>query len=403
MPTKALDAIRRGALLVLGLAALSPAARGAEVIFRPVLSFGVFHSGNVLLIGYDPATGQQATPVGDEFAALAVDLDYDRKTIDSSLSFHYRPSYVWYRQRSDLDYLGNVIAFGYAKQRSRQGGFSASLEAERTDFQGVTALNADHPNTIVPRTTITRAHVSVRGSEVVSLGNLIDWEVHGEAERYEPIPNVVFNNSHSVGVRAGWRFEFSERGTIGLAVNGNRFEYETSPSVNDESLVLTGTYSLGRNTDMVYDVGVSRATSEGVSRINGVFVLSFTQKLTGVSSLNTGASQSHTSGTGLQGSGSTRDTGAWVSYRREPQRRGLNGAIDSSYWYRSVLDLGSASTGQTSTFVLDGSLGWTVNRYVSLNVAAAYTNQNAKNGAPGALDADYATYGINVRWVMRGR
>ncbi len=397
MSIEAFHSVRRSAILALWIAALGPTASAAEVDFRPVLSFGAFYSGNVLLVG---------VPEGDEIAAVALNLDLDRKLPGSTFSFRYQPAYVWYRQYSEFNYLGNTVALSYAKERSRRSGMSASLDASRTDFQGITASNSNRPNTIVPRTTITRVYALVGGSEAVAQRSLMDWQVRAEVHRYKDVPDVVFDNSSAIGARGGWRYELSERSSLGLALTLDRFAYDLQANVIDAALLLTGTYKLGRSTEMQYDVGVTHAKSGGLSRTDGAFRVSFTQALTDVSRLNAGASQSITQGTGLQASptqesglqASTLDSGAWISYEGSQRGRGLHGRVDGAYWYRSGL-----GAGHISTLNFSSSLGWTFNRYVSLSAAYAYVRQSVKTDTPSALNTYYPSYGINLRWAIRGR
>jgi hypothetical protein len=392
----------RGTILASFLfAVFTPTARAAQVDFRPVLSFGVFHSGNVLLVGYDPATGQQSNPVSDDLAILAVDLAVDRNEPGSKFSFLYRPTYAWYRERSDLDYFGNMIELKYAKEASRRSGMSVSLDGTRTDFQGITAQNADRPDSVVPRTTITRAYAVVEGSAAVAQRGLLDWQVHGGLDHYDAVAGVPFNNSNSVGVRGGWRYELSERSSLGVAVSANRIGYDLSAAVIDESLLLTGTYSIGRSTQMAYDVGATHTTSDGPSDTGGLFRIAFKQELTGVSTMNVGASQDVTPGTGLQGS--SRDSGAWVSYERTNEGRGLRGAVNGAYWYRNGLSVGDTAASTSTTLNLTGSIGWTFNRYVGLNATYAFVDQVSKNGGTDAFDTRFSVYGINLRWAIRGR
>jgi hypothetical protein len=233
----------------------------------------------------------------------------------------------------------------------------------------------------------------------------MDWQVRGEVQHFED-PGNAFENSSSIGARGGWRYELGARASLGMAVSVDRFDYELLANVIDAALLLTGTYKLGRSTEMQYDVGATRATSAESSRTDAQFRVAFTQELTDVSRMNAGASQTITQGTGLQasttpGSGlqaSTRDTGAWISYEASQRVRGLHGAVDGAYWYRTGL-----GGGHISTLNLSGLLGWTFNRYVSLDARYAYVRQSNKSSAAIALDTYYPYYGINLRWAIRGR
>jgi hypothetical protein len=95
-----------------GVMVLARPASSAAVDFRPVLTFGLYHSGNVQIIGNNP--------VGDETAAIAVDLAVDRTTANSTFSFYYQASYVGYKDNSSLNYLGNLLGASYTAEMSRR-------------------------------------------------------------------------------------------------------------------------------------------------------------------------------------------------------------------------------------------------------------------------------------------
>ncbi len=100
--------------------------------------------------------------------------------------------------------------------------------------------------------------------------------------------------------------------------------------------------------------------------------------------------------------GATGDSGGWVSNHRDAPLRGLHAAADASYWYRKSLDLAGTGSGATSTFNVVGSVGWTFNRFLSIGANVAYVNQSTDSSTPSVLDADYASYGVNLSWAMRG-
>lgn len=364
-----------------------------------MLSFGLYRDGNVRIVGSDAA--------GDDSAAGIVDLPVSRTTPSSAFSFLYQARYVWYRRNGDLNYFGNTVETSYAMEPSRRSRVHASAGASRTDSQGITASSADRPLTFLPRTTLTRVFGSIGGSVGAAQRSLVDWEVRAGIDRYKEIPGVTFNNSTSTGARAGWRSEVSERTTIGVAVNLDRFGFDVGSNVIAESLVVTGTHLLGRFTGMTYDAGATRATSNGVSATSGTFRLALSRELSEKSRLNVGVRQSVTQGIGIQTStggsgGATRDSGAWISYAQSSPRGGLHGALDGSYWFHKDLSFGNTPGTDAETLNLSGALGWRFNRFLSLSASGAYVYQSDRSGSTSPLDTRYASYGVFLRWVIRG-
>lgn len=376
-------------------------SRAAEVDFRPSMTFGLAHDGNVGVVDYDPVTQQTVDKQGDDYAHLGFDLVVDRKTRSSTMTFAYLPSYVKYRNRSDLDYFGNTLVFGYSRQASPRTKLAITADVARTDTQGVTSYNVSRPTTLVPRTTVTRGFVSAVGSVGAGQRSLFDWQVRGTIDRYDDVPGVTFQDSSAVGLLGGWRRELSERHTLGLALAVEGFGYSSAPSVVVETLGLTGTYKAGRVTDLAYAVGASHSTSDGTSITNGAFSLTVARVITDVSTLTAGISQSVNPGTGL--SGASLDTGAWVGYVHSAPRRGITGSLYGSYWYRTGVELGGVTAPGSETADVTGTLGWTFNRFLSLHVGAGWTYQNTKQTTGSALDTQYGNYGLYLRWAIRGR
>jgi hypothetical protein len=379
---------------------LAPPAVAAQVDFRPVLTFGLYHNGNVQVIGEDT--------IGDDNAAIAVDLAVDRTTLSSEFSFLYQATYVGYRQNRALNFLGNLLSASYVKQLSRRTNLQARGDVSRTDAQGVAAAsvdpqanasNVDRPLTFVPRTTILRGYGAVSGSVGVGRRSLVDWAARAGFFRFDEVSGVTFNNSTSVDVLGGWRYELSERTTLGLAVNLNWFGYEGTANSFGESLVLAGTHALSHFTTMTFNVGATRTTAN-LSNIDGTFLLAFERALTANSSLNTGIRQSVTSGTGLQAA--TNDTGAWVSYTQSSPRLGLYGGLQGAYWLRKTLPTENTSSMETQTLNLAGALGWRFTRFLSLSAAYAQYFQKEKTDSASPLNTSYASYGLFLRWAIRG-
>ena len=153
--------VRRGGLLLLAAGVAGP----CQADFRPELTFGVFHDGNISVIGEGN---------GDEGATLAFDLIWDHVTATSTFTFSYRPSYTAYRTFSELDYFGNRAVVGYVREWSKSSRFTIDAYAARTDRQGQTADNADTATTFVPRTTETQANVRFAGTVGAGRRGLLD-------------------------------------------------------------------------------------------------------------------------------------------------------------------------------------------------------------------------------------
>jgi len=212
---------------VLAAAAIAPAG-AAEVVFRPSLSFGVLHDGNVDVVG----TGR-----GDDAAQIWADLAVDRTGPQSKLSFVYTPSYRKYRNASDLDYFGNAVVLSYAREPSRRTRTVVNVDATRSDTQGIQSYNTDRPLTFVPRTTTYRFLGDVAGTVGLARRSLIDWEARVQSDRYDSTDTTTYINSASVAALGGWRYEVSERSTIGLALRVDWFVYEDKPTIHIPDVV----------------------------------------------------------------------------------------------------------------------------------------------------------------------
>jgi hypothetical protein len=402
LSTDGSPAARRTAVFAVAVAALATPALAAQVDFRPVLTFGVYHDGNVQIIGTDT--------VGEDSAAIAVDLAVDRATASSDFSFLYQATYVGYRQNSGLNYMGNLISASYTKELSRRSQMQAGGGVSRTDSQGLArstvdpqgadSSNVDRPLTFVPRTTIMRGYGSVSGSVGVAHRSLVDWAVRAGVNRFDQVEGVAFNNSTYAGVLGGWRYELSELTTLGVAVDVGWFGFAGTANSVGESVVLNGTHAFGRFTSMTFNVGATRTTTGDFSSTNGTLLVSLSRALSENSRLNAGVRQSVSSGTGLQAA--TNDSGAWVSYAQSSPRNGLSWALDGADWYRKAIPAPDVTSTSTGTLNVAGALGWRFSRYLSLSAAYAYSYQNDQSDSSSGLDTSYASYGVFLRWTIRG-
>jgi hypothetical protein len=378
------------------------AAKGADVDFRPALWFGLFHDGNLHVVSFDPATQQSTGRTGDDAASLGIDFAVHRTTPTSTLDFSYRPSYVRYRVSTQLDYLANDVTFGYTNEFSKRTTLASRLDLSRTDAQGISRARPDLATNLVPRTTVTRGHGDVGGTVAVARRGLVDWQVRASADRYDPVPGVAFNDSRAFGARGGWRYEKNQRSTIGLAVDVDWFGYDLSPSVVVQTLALAGTNLLGRNTTLNYGAGLSRSASDGASSTDPTFFVSVDRRITDVSTFVAGVRRSVSPGVGVRvgPSGSTLDTGGWAAYTHVVPRRGLTGSVYGAYWSREGLDFGAGAAPTIKTGIVSGAIGWAFTRFVSLNLSYAWYDQRvAGTSAP----TRYSSYGLYLRWAMRGR
>jgi len=226
------------------------------------------------------------------------------------------------------------------------------------------------------------------------------------------IDPVDFNDSIDFGARGAWRRELSERSSLGLGLDASYFDFEDTDSVFVESLGVVGTYNTARTMTLSYAVGATRANSEGDSDTAMYLDVTITRTPTETSAFGAGVRQSYTPGSGV--GGATQDRGGWVSYDRTSPARGVNASILGGYWERLGVEFGEPSatppppgtpvSGDTKTFTVSGSVGWSFNRYVALSAAYAYVDQRADSGsAADSLDTRYGSYGVNLRWNISGR
>jgi hypothetical protein len=393
-------------------------ARAADVNFRPTLSFGVFHDGNISVTGENP---------GDENAMLALDLAVDSKTPMTMFSFSYRPTYVAYRTATDLNYFGNTVSMGFSADTSRDSHYAFDLYLSRTDYQGLTPNTTDQATAFVPRTTLTQGSLKVSGTHGAGRRGFFDWQLRGGADRYKdlednpatplidpitqlPLPPdpVDFNDSTTFGGRIAWRGELSERNTLGIAVDAAYFGYELTeitPNVLVASAGLVGTSRIAELWMIDYAVGASRATTEDDSISGFSFNATIEYEVGRASTFSAGARQVFAPGTGL--GGSTQDRGVWLAFAHTPVANGLSGSVLGGYWQRDELQFGSSTpatgAGDTESFNLNGTLGWEFNRYISVNAAYAYIYQRGRNVESTSLDTNYSSYGLYLRWTFRGR
>lgn len=415
----------------LSLAALATVgSRAAEVDFRPVLSFGLFHDGNVAVVG--DASGQ-----GDDVAATSADLALSRTTPTSTLTFSYRPSYVAHRTDSNLNYFGQSVDLNFTDSSSRSSQYVFDVSGYRSERQGVRPTSPSDANTFVPRSMQTHFNARVRGTHT-GRRNIIDWEVRGETDNYSvthvtpaPTPPTCttdaecddhdpcttdtcsvgacqhvsngtcnFQSSYSAGALAAWRYEISEKSSVGLGLNIDGHFYDSLPNVYTESLGLVGGHTFDRATTLTYAAGVSRSSSSGISDTNFAANVTLGRTITEVSSLTAGIRQAFSQGSGL--GGVTLDTGGYVSYTHLAPRPGITGSVTAGYWRRDPANLGSASaTASTQTLSASASIGWNFNRRLSLNLSDSFSDQTSSDTA--ALNTSYNTIGFGLRWAIRGR
>jgi hypothetical protein len=400
----AVAARRAGAVAV--AAWLGVAARAAEVDFHPVLTFGLFHDGNIAVIGQG---------AGDDGALAALDLAWDRTTELSTFAFSWRPSYVAYRRAQELGYFSNTLSFDYKKEWSHGSLLTVDLYAARTDFQPQTVQTADIATTYVPRTTLTHADLRIGGTIDFGPRGFVDWQVRGGADLYDDIkdnpatPLVEtqnFDNAIAAGGRFAWRYELSSRNTLGLGLDFTTFGYELAPRVISEWLGLVGTCEMSRLWKLDYSAGATRALANGVLIDAASLSANVAYTAGEATTFGAGLRQEFAPGTGI--GGATQDRGAWISVARVPPARGLSGSFVSGYWLRDALAFepaGSATAplDDSAALTINSAIGWTFNRYLAIDAAYVFVDQKARNGASAALDTQYGSYALRLRWAMNGR
>lgn len=392
-------AVARGAGLVF-LATCT--ARAADVDFRPTMTFGLFHSGNVSVTG----EGQ-----GDDGAAIAFDLNVERATATSTLAFSYRPSYVVYHKSSDLDYFGNTVVLGFSKDYSKASSYRIDVYASRTDYQGLSQDTKDAAVTFVPRTTLTQGSVKAEGTVSAGRRGFVDWEVRAGLDKYDDVadnpatatPDAVdYNDTTAFGGRVAWRGEISARNTMGVGVLASLFGYETGPNVVIEAVGLVGTCEISSFWRLDYAAGASQAVSDSDSIGGFSFDATVEYAAGNETTLSAGARQVFAPGTGI--GSATQDRGVWIGYAHAPTAKGLSGSAVGGYWQRDELAFGTTGpTNDTESLNVNGILGWNFNRYIALEANYAYIDQSSRDSSVASLDTNYSSYGLFLRWAIRGR
>ncbi len=396
-------ALRAGAAFIVSSAATH--LRAAEVDFRPVLTFGLFHDGNIAVVGEGN---------GDDGALITIDLAVDRKTPASTLSFSYRPAYVAYRRSTDLNYLSNALGLGYQRESTASSSFYVNGYASRTDHQGPNLQTQDKAFTFVSRTTITDVIFGVGGTVTAGRRGFVDWQLRSTGSFYEdikdnPATGVTakdFNDTYQFGGRTAWRGEVSPRNTLGVGVDFAHFGYQNTPNVNTATVALVGTCQMAEYWELDYVAGLSRVRSDLDSE-NGFAFDAKVQYVAGrTATFAAGARQAFSPGTGL--GGSTKDRGLWGSYTFTPTAKGPSASVIGGYWQREEVPISSATasavgTSDTESWTITGNAGWRFNRFVGLDGAYTYVKQKPLNDSTNALATNYSSYGLVFRWAINGR
>ena len=378
---------------LLALAALAVSARfahAAEVDFRPSLAVGWIHDGNVAVVG----TNER----GDDTITTVADIAVDRKTPTSTLSFAYRPQYVAYADNSDLNYFGQAARLGFTKSSSRDTKFLVDVAGSRTERQGVNAFRPEQPVAFVPRSTETRADGRVGGTVNASRRSLFDWQVSAGTNQFS---DSTLEDDIFYGGAGAWRYQLSERSSLGIGARFEQFTYDTLSNVTTETLGLVGSHQVSQQTTLTYSAGATRSTSEGSDDVNfsGEFVVA--HAVGELTTLTAGIRQS--AGPGIGSGGATTDRGAYAAYRRRAERRGFEANVLAGVWERERIEIAGAAAGSTLAWNTAVTLGWAFNRFVSLNLFGAYTDQGTSDAVSSSLETSYANYGLYVHWAILGR
>ncbi|HEX4824857.1 MAG TPA: hypothetical protein VFV19_11130 [Candidatus Polarisedimenticolaceae bacterium] len=394
------------------------------------MSFGLFHEGNVAVIG--------DTSSGDDAAAISVALPVERRTPNSQLRFRYEPTYVAYQNNSDLNYLGQQAHLMYGLTPSKTSSYSFDLDAVRTDHQGVRSTDPQTAVTFVPRTTQTNASAVIRGDHT-GRRNLIGWEVRASMDRFSA-PNAVghttavsctvsadcddgdvctidscvnnvcqhgldqsnpachLQDSTGAGASASWRYALTERSSLGLGLDAQVYTFDGLPTAYVESLGVVGAHTFSRTLSMTYIAGAAFAGSGNESDTEPVGDVTLSRATSETTTLSAGARRWVSQGSGI--GGASLDQGAYVNYAYSPLHRGANGGVTAGYWKRDPLSI-SASANAVSTDTLSANLyfGWNFNQYLSLNANYAYSDQTSSQNA---LNTQFGSYGAYLRWSILG-
>jgi hypothetical protein len=392
---------RVGALVLVWVGCLVAPAQAAETVFRPVLVLGAYHDGNILIIG-------DTNETGDEAFTGALDLDYIRTTRESSWMLNYRPVYTAYRQNSELDYFGQSAHAGFSKKFSGQSDFNADLAASYTDRQGVRPFRPDQPVNFVQRNTVLHADLRVGGTFSSGRRSLIDWNASTGISGYEV---STLTDNFTFGGGAGWRYAFSERNSLGFAVRADAYLYDEvaatpggpPPAVDTgaTTLQVAGEHHFSEKMTMNYAAGASYTDSDLRSDTHFSADLSLHRQTSEFSELTAGARQSVGAGTGV--GGPSLDRGAYVSYTLRAPRRGLEANVLAGFWQRDSAAINGPGAETITAWSSVETIGWAFNRYISANLIHSFSDQKTEGSEPQVLNTSYHSYGVYLRWNMRGR
>jgi len=323
---------------------------------------------------------------------------------------------VAYRKSTGLNYFGNTIVLGLVREATRASRLALDAYVSRTDYQGLTQDTKDQATTFVPRTTLSQANLRVAGTHGAGRRGFVDWQLRGGLEKYDDVkdnPSTAlldesrdFNDSTDVGGRIAWRSELTARNTLGAALDVAQFGYENTPSVIVESIGLVGTCQVGPRWMLDYSAGGSRAASDADSISGFSFDAKIAYAIEQASTFSAGARQVFAPGTGL--GGSTQDRGVWIAYGHAVSAKGISGSVLGGYWQRNELRFATGTTtasppADSASYTVNGSIGWSFNRYLALNGAYTFIDQSLRDGASSSLNTKYSTYGLYLRWAIRGR
>jgi hypothetical protein len=165
---------------------------------------------------------------------------------------------------------------------------------------------------------------------------------------------------------------------------------------------LVGTHATGRSTELDYGAGASVSQSAGSTVTNPTFYINDKSKRSETMTVDAGLRQAVGAGPGV--GGGSLDRGAWVAFTRAPALRGLQASAYASYWFRRALEFDpQQSSAEVRTADVTGTVGWTFSRYVSLDAAYTFVDQQSPTSSAPNSETTYSSYGVYVRWAIRGR
>jgi len=378
--------------IVLGAAAtaLAPGARAVDYVFSPTLDLFLFKDGNPRVVGEDA--------VSQDVARAQLGLAFETLTPRTEWGLDYRLYHEKFRDDTILDNTGHLLYTTVKHEISRRSDMSARVFASRTPRQMIYREVIDVPDSLVPRTSINRAYVDVKGKVETGARNFVTWRAGGGLQHFEETPEVEYNDSDQLIAGAGWGRNVSRRASVGLAYLFRHISYETTPSLNTNTLAVTSRVELTEKMNFTGALGAVRLEREdGESDSTVSFDLRINRELDRYNDLRFGVRRLVSPGFGI--GGATLDEGGFVGWRYRSSRLWW-ADVNATYWHRERI--GSNPTRGTEGFRTFSSIWWTPLQHLGFGIFHSYTNQNNLDPTSSTSDTAYNTGGFSMRWDILG-